>query len=174
MYITMIIIITALSALAGRAHGGGWDLGWDRVLAKLWLGGIIGVANFLLFDTWLITILSIIVTISAFSTGHGRVWLMQGIQPPKQEPELLETLFGSFWKGKIDQPAYSWFIMGLKGLFIALPIAPLGFLVYFLWPLSYYISFKYYKTNEIAEWLSCGIVGFLAAITIAYQLLIGA
>lgn len=168
--ILLVLFITAVSALAGRAHGSGWS-SVGRVAAKIWLGSLMGLGCYLLYGVWWLALLGVGLSIWAFSTGHGRVYAMYGADLRDPNPEVLERIFGRFWKGPINRPAYSWYIMGLKGGLVSFPIFPIGLLMCFLWPLSYYWSFKNYNSNELAEWASCGFAGFLAATIIAVKLM---
>lgn len=179
LLISLLLVIPLISAVAGRAHGSasensdgsptGWP-SWDRIPSTLWIGLIMGVGNYVIYDTaWLAIILGGL-SMAGFATGHGRVFNMQGVTQPAK-PERLERLFGWLWPWPIDQPAYSWYIMGLKGLFIGLAIAPVGFLMFFLWPLSYYWSTKCFRDTAPAEWASCAFAGYLVSLVIAIHLL---
>lgn len=170
--ILFVIVVTVISAFAGRAHGGGWDLSWDRVAAKIWLGLIMFTGNLALYDLWWLALPVASLTVWAFSTGHGRVWGMKGANMADVNRERLEKLFGGLWGGRITKSSYSWFIMGLKGLFIGLAIAPIGFLMSILWPAAYYYGFRIKSNrNDLAEFISCGFAGLLASGVIAYKYL---
>lgn len=172
--ILLFIILTTLAAFAGRAHGVGKEAGWPswaRVASVIYMSALFGITNYYLFGILWLAPLAAFLTGWAFSTGHGRVYVMKGANLTDPNPEKLETLFGWIWQGPIDRPAYSWFIMGLKGLIMGLGIIPFGLLLYIIWPACYSWSFKKYNDSAPAEWASCGFAGLICAGIISAKIL---
>lgn len=156
----------ALFAFAGRAHGaGGWP-SWAKPVSKVLFGLSFAAANFLLFGIWWLALLGGALTFFGLSTGHGRFFAMQGANIADPNPEWIEEYIASWaYRGDITKPAYSWFCMGIKGLMIGLAAAPYGLALAVLWPLAYYLSFKFWNDSAPAEWMSATCAGMVIVAT---------
>lgn len=160
------ILVTLLGALAGRAHGGGTVAGWPawgRIVSVIYLSALMGLANWMLFGFYAVAALATALTAFAFSTGHGRFFAMQGADLTDPNPEVLEKLFGWLYWGDIAKPAYSWFMMGIKGFLIGAAVLPFGIVLAGALPTLYSWSFKTYKDSKPAEWFSGSVIAALAA-----------
>lgn len=162
------LLFIGLFAFLTRAHGhgnepdepGSWPE-WLRPLSTAWYALTFGVTNYYTYENYTLAVAMAGFTAWAFSTGHGNVYAMQGANPNGNGPEKLET-WGGRWlythliSKDIYKPAYSWFIMGLKGLLIGLAAAPAGLILAGLWPLAYWLSFTAFKrgSSDVAEWVS--------------------
>lgn len=165
-----VLLIPSL-AILGRAHGAGLTDGngaatgfptWGRLASSIAFPVAFGAANFALFTLWWLALLSAGVTFFGIATGHGRFYAMKGANPRDPNPEQIEKWFVLPWyPGDITKPLYSWVCMGIKGLLIGLAAAPFGFMLAVLWPLAYYISFKFWKDSAPAEWLSGAFAGLI-------------
>lgn len=158
--ISSLFLIPLMAALA-RASGGGigahhlsrYNLTW---LPEAVFASIIGIVA-AMEHGYLHGIVSALAAYIFFQAGHGTVYGMKGWQ--SSNPNRIQTLerpirpiFNLFgWS--IYTPAYSWAVMGFKGLLIGLPIFPFGLPLSFLWPASYLAG------HEKGEWLSGASVG---------------
>lgn len=170
------ILLMALMAWAHRLHGGGWPSSWSRAVSTGIYALVFALANYYIYDLWQLALLSALVSGWGLSKGHGNVYEMEGVNVTNDEPEWLERYGGRWawrklerWTGKdIYTPEYSWFIMGLKGLIIGLPVAPVGVALALLWPAGYWFGFVYRdKDDGTVEWASgagAGLVVFLAVL----------
>lgn len=114
--------------------------------------------------------------------GHTRVYTMGGAAVGYEKVSTIERL-GPQWvwerlfKRSIHTPAYSWWIMGIKGLLIGLPLGPFALLLAVLWPLAYWLAFRWdgFRDDGSSEWLSGGfartvtISAVIASLTLIYK-----
>lgn len=158
------IALASIMAVAARMHGAakrdevtgaltGWPMA-GRIISTAIFGLAFAYASFMTFGIWWLALIEGLVSVAAFSTGHGRVYAMTGANLNDPNPEMLEKLFGWLYRGDISKPLYSWYIMGLKGLFIGLAAAPFGIFLAVLWPLAYWASFYFKNDSAPAEWAS--------------------
>ena len=67
-------------------------------------------------------------------------------------------------------PRSKWYcriFMGVKGLFIGLPLGWAALPLFVLWPLAYAIGFRYLRSDsEPAEWISGGFAGMLIGVVL--------
>lgn len=165
-----LLIIPAVAFL-GRVGGASW--GPRQV-------GEVGAAAFTAYASWvlwgdllpyyLIPVLALATTYFGIQVGHGNVYNMGTSPDLPDSPRGLDRYFG--WLGRIfgkpRSAPYCWCLMGMKGLWIGLPIFPFGLALAFLWPWSYYISFTRWRDSLPAEWISHGFLGTLIVIGIYY------
>jgi hypothetical protein len=176
----LVAIFTGVSAVAGRAHGAatrddngkatGWPT-WGKLAAKIYISALFGFANFYMFGLDWLAMAGAVITVSFLGLGHGRVYAMKGANLSDPKPEKLERWFGWLYRGDITKPGYSWYIMGLKGFFVGLPIFPFNLPLAALWPAVYAWAFQHYKDSAPAEWLSCGFAGLLASVVVVFYIL---
>lgn len=143
--------ILALLTAAGRSHGiGGWAvLKWFSYVAFTLS---IGYGTYLLYGIYF-TPLALISAVG-LASAHSRFFEMQGANLTTKT-SWIETYFVLSWyKGDQSIPLYSWICMVMKGLLIGLPIFPFGLILVPLWPASYVVSFRYFNTSAIAEYLT--------------------
>lgn len=108
-------------------------------------------------------------------SGHGNTWRMTGVDGKFPDRPSSTEKWGGRWLfqrlgGDIHKPIYSWWIMGIKGLWIGLPAFPFGLLNAVWWPAAYWINFRLLKRpgSPLAEWLSCGGAWVLLALSILF------
>jgi hypothetical protein len=156
----MTIALTCLMAAMGRSHGIGGIPG-GRIAAKIVVVLAFGFGAYALFGGWfaLLGLLSGI----GLSIGHGEFYAMRGANPDadleswEKYPRKLWNLLGL----SEYTPAYSWYMMSLKGFIIGLPLGLFALLVAAIWSTAYYISFRFTKSSALAEYLSAGSAGLL-------------
>lgn len=163
------LLIPTLAILC-RAHGAGVEAGfpkWGRLASTIAFAIAFGAANYSInqFDGKVelriaVACVAAMFTVFGLSTGHGRFYAMRGANLNDPNPEQIEKWFVQWWyPGNIAKPLYSWACMGFKGLLIGLAAFPFGPALAVLWPLAYYISFKFWKDSAPAEWLCGGFAG---------------
>lgn len=94
--------------------------------------------------------------------GHGTFYAMTGyvhsIKDGKDRIQTIEKVFRPLYRKAfrrpIEHPAYSWFMMSIKGTLIALPLGFISPVVGVLWAACYYIGFRIEKHNYYAEYLT--------------------
>ena len=155
-----LMTLAIVSLAMGRSHGiGGIPL--SRAVSTIAFVLIFGFGAYTLFGLWYapLGLLSGV----GIAIGHGEFYAMQGANPDS-DMEPWEKYPRKLWNllGRSEYtPAYSWYMMGLKGLIIGLPLGPFAVLVSAIWPTAYYISFKYTQSSALAEYLSAGFAGLL-------------
>lgn len=152
---------------AGAMHGGNfgkWK--WWRYISLIIFAVDFGLGAIAITHSLWASPLGIISAL-AFSLGHGNFFAMRGVNPANDNPEYIET-YGGRWlwesitdKASITQPAYSWFMMGLKWLLVASPILPFAPVFALFAPAAYFFSFRYTKSSTLAEWLTTIFSGLL-------------
>ena len=190
LYVLTTLLFLAAMTLAGRAHGvgvldennqpTGWP-SWSRTYANVMFGVAFALGNYALFGVWGLALIGGAISVAGFATGHGNVFGMQGVVPGNDDPEQIERWGGRAlyqWLHRnepanpIHAPAYSDYIMGLKGLIVGLPVAPIGFLLYWLWSLAYRISWKTANGTARGEWLSGTAAGLTVLLAFIVRLLL--
>lgn len=154
---SLLILLCA----AGRMHGIGNSV--LRFLSLIIVTLAFGIAAAILWgSSWLI--LLGVLSASCFALGHGNFYMMRGAQDgvgsPPSTPEDIE-IYGGRWLwlrltygAPIQQPAYSWAMMGLKWLLIGLPLGPYALFLAAFAPMAYALSFKETQSSALAEWLT--------------------
>lgn len=152
-------MIPLMSAM-GRLHGiGGVTAG--RIVSKIAFVLIFGIGVYTLYGLWY-TPLAVLSAIG-LSIGHGEFYGMGGANPDP-EMESWEKYPRRFWNwlGHSEYTeAYSLYMMALKGLMVGSPLGVYGLPLGIVWPLAYYVSFRYTKSSALAEYLSAGSAGLL-------------
>jgi len=185
-YSIITLAVTLVMAFAGRAHGhendsgvaGAWPR-WCRTVSLAAFALLFGSASAVLWGHgWMV--FDGIWSASIFALGHGNVFAMRGAQDgignPPSTPELIERwggrwIYTTIFRGDIHHPIYSWWIMGLKGLLIALPIglSAIGFML--AWPAYYWISFREVDgTSATAEWATGTFSGLTVMLLIGLKI----
>lgn len=152
-------------AISGRLHGIG-TLQHGRWLSYLLLGLGIFVFSKVLYG-WEYAAFTTIISLWAFSFGHGNFYQMKGVSLLADVPENIEK-WGArsswqnvFGKDSIYKPAYSWWCMGLKWSLVSLPLGAYGAPMAILGPLAYSIGFGLAPTTtRIADWLKTAFLAF--------------
>lgn len=168
----LLLLLTI--APAGRMHGLGVSNAILAVIIRYAsaciVGADIGIGAMLMWGiSW--GVLSASLSGVAFSLGHGNFYAMQGaqdiIKPGSSAPEIIETHGGRWlWylltgSASVGQPAYSWFMMALKWLLVALPLGPYAIAIAIFTPAAYQVSFSKFGTSAPAEWLSTIFAGLV-------------
>lgn len=159
-----VFLSIPLLAFIGRMSGASWG---PRQVGEILVSLSVGVASWYLgyFQGAIGIIVSLLVagfTYASVQTGHGNVYHMGFLEKEyENSPRGLDRLFGWFGRffGEPRSAGYCWALMGVKGLCIGLGLFPYGLPLVILWPLSYYISFRFSRDSEIGEWLSHGALG---------------
>lgn len=157
-----MILLALLLPILTRAAGGGLFAPWlrDKLgsfgsrVPEIIIVLIIGHAAFGLH--WL-ALLAAAFSYLTYELGHGTFYTMNGRNPDEPDRvQTLEKLFGWAYRGDKCKPAYSWFMMGIKGILIALPLGPVALLNGILWPAAYWLGWKAEKpgNHEVAEYMS--------------------
>lgn len=144
----------------------GWPT-WDRIAGVVFYSLSFLAASYMLFGNPFIAAALTGASIFMMLKGHGRFYAMKGANINDPNPEWIETYLVLPWyPGDITKPIYSWVCMGIKGLGVGLFVFPYGLPLAILFPLSYYIAFKYTYDSAFAEWARGLFVG-LAALYVA-------
>lgn len=174
MLLSIAIIIA--TSLLGRAAGGGLYVHllptWCNRLPELLIALLIGYAGMHQFDSgWLGMSLSSAWAFACIEAGHGTFYTMQGYRTSQiGRIQTLEKIFRPLYEhagGDIMKPAYSWYMMAIKGLMIALPLGAPAFLIAILFPTAYFLGHRAEKAPAVAEYLAYMFVG--CAIALALQ-----
>jgi hypothetical protein len=153
----MIVLVMALLA---RAAGSGWKI---NAFASAAFGLPFAAAVYHATGYPLLAIAAWGWAWVMFNTGHGNAYHM-GFEEHSyaDRPQTLDKLVRPVTNQlglKPRSAGYCWAFMGLKGLLIGLPLLPFGVLLAVTWPLSYYLSFRFTKSSELAECLSGASAG---------------
>jgi hypothetical protein len=160
-----MILIPLLSFLA-RAAGGGWPMNklpsWAGRFPEIIIALI--VAYMAAGVSW--WILPVLVWVYfAFETGHGNAYHMgfhkDDFPGRWQTLDYIVRPVAEKLGFENRSAGYCWLFMGLKGLLIGLPLAPYGLALAVLWPLSYYLSFRFTRDSVVAEYLSGACLGLI-------------
>ena len=166
-----LLAIPAIAFL-GRVAGASWG---PRQVGEVSTSLAIAYVSFLLWGDllpyYLVPILAAISSYAGIQDGHGNVYHMGTLEKEyANSPRGLDRKFG--WIGRLfgapRSPAYCWALMGIKGLWIGLPLFPFGLALAFFWPASYYLSFKAWRDSLPAEWITHGILGIVLIIGYNY------
>lgn len=174
-FIVLLIspLAVPLMAYLGRTAGGGQkaDEVWSG-LPELLFGSVIGLAVWYVTGVWWLALIGGLFSYGAMEKGHGNFFAMQGVKPGADDPEDLErwgfrTVFTRYFKGDIHTPAYSWWMMAVKGFLIGLPLFPMGLILVGLWPAAYSFGYAVLKRAEASEWYSSGSAGLAVTLYVA-------
>lgn len=165
------LLIPAMAALS-RAAGGGLfaDKVWSR-LPEILFAVPFGVAAWQASGSIWCGIASWVWSYFAMETGHGNAYHMGFTE--KDFPDRWQTLdyIVRPITGRLGfaprSAGYCWVFMGLKGLLIGIPAGPVGLALALLWPLAYYVGFKYKKDSAPSEWISGAFAGMVCAFSLA-------
>lgn len=147
------MILIPLMALLSRSCGASW-----KPRGAEWMFAVpFAAVSYTLFGWW--GILGLVTTYLGMQLGHGNFYHMEGVSNP-DKPEALEWLARKLWSD-INSPFYSWLCFGIKGALIGLAVFPYGLALIPLWPLAYYLSWKYWNATAPAEWLAGGFAGLV-------------
>lgn len=169
-----LALLPLILALVARLHGSGVMPGMGTFLLKTLFGLPFGLCAYLLTGSLVVGLIGWAVSATAYAVGHGTVYAMRGYDSPSAPDriEVLERIVRPVWAAlglDIARPAYSWAVMGLKGLLIGLPTGPGALALAVLWPASYWIGRRAEANlNEVAEYLSgcaagCVVLGVVLA-----------
>lgn len=169
-----LALLPLILALIARLHGGGLWPDFPKLPLKILFGLPFGAAAALLTGSPVAGLIGWAVTATAYAAGHGTVYGMRGYS--SREPgriEVLERIVRPVWSLlglDIASPAYSWAVMGLKGLLIGAATGPGALALAVLWPASYWIGRRVEADiNPVAEWVSgcaagCVVLGAMLAL----------
>lgn len=165
------LALVVFMAFCGHWHGNGTSI--TRLISTIAFAAVFGYVAYTI-SPWL-TPLGLL-SMYGLMTGHGRFFAMDGANLADPAPEWIEKyialpLFNLF-KWNVERPIYSWFCMGVKGLMIGLAAAPFGLALAALWPLAYYISFKFWNDSAPAEWMTGACAGVVVALVINFGSLV--
>lgn len=160
-------------ATTARAAGGGVfaDKVWSR-LPEILFALPISLAAWAISDSIWFGSFALAWSYFAMEIGHGNAYHMGFLE--KDYPDRWQTLdylvrpITKLLKLAPRSAGYCWVFMGLKGLLIGLPLGMPALILALLWPLAYYLSFKFTRSSEVAEWVSgifAGLVIILALCT---------
>lgn len=173
-----LLLIPYMAAMA-RASGGGLFAVWlrDKLgsfggrVPEILFAAPFGMAAWQASGSVWCGLASWVWSYLAMETGHGNAYHMGFTE--KNFPDRWQTLdyivrpITSRLGFAPRSAGYCWVFMGLKGLFIGLPAGLPGLALAVLWPASYYASFRFTRSSELAEWLSGGSAGLLIACAVA-------
>lgn len=148
-----------LLSILARMSGGGFGASkfWSH-LPELTFASVIAYYAAVYSHTDWFFVPAVLWSFFAMETGHGTFYAMDGYGADGKRKQHLEIVFRPLYllfKGDIYKPLYSWYMMGIKGFLIALPLGPIAALLNaFLWPFSYWLGFKIENNPEEAELLS--------------------
>ncbi|MEA4836864.1 MAG: hypothetical protein VB101_01075 [Rhodospirillaceae bacterium] len=172
----VLALLPLILALVARLHGGGLWPDFPKLPLKILFGAPFGAAAYLLTGSPVVGLIGWAVTATAYAVGHGTVYGMRGYDSPRDPNriERLELIIRPIWQAvgwDISRPAYSWAVMGVKGLLIGLPTGPGALALAVLWPASYWIGRRVEADrNEVAEWVSGCAAGCVALAVIWMQI----
>lgn len=189
--ILAVLAIPLMAYLARSAGGGQFGRSVWSPLPEMLFGLVIGAAVWLNAGHWYCGAAAALWSYFNMEAGHGNFYAMKGSQGTRiQKLELFkfpQWTRGQFvwvqstrWGfrplyeklfGDITHPGYSWFMMGVKGTLIGLPLFPFGLLLAVLWPASYYLGFRIIKRDPAPEWYSGGSAGLCVALYLAFMVL---
>ena len=165
------LLAVPLLAFLGRVAGASWG---PRQVGEVSTSLAVTFVGWLLWheswDTWfqysqvVVPFALAVLTYAGIQSGHGNVYHMGTESEKENSPRGLDRNFG--WVAKRlgltpRSPKYCWLLMGIKGLWIGLPVFPYGLINAFFWPLSYWVSFKFWATSLYAEWISHGLLAVI-------------
>lgn len=158
-------------ARVSRLAGGGYFASKIPSTApEIVFGLAIGAVSYFLWESWWIAAVTSAWSYMAMEAGHGNAYHMgteQYLYPPRrQRLDAIILPLCKLFKFENRSPGYCWLFMGLKGLLIGLPLGLYGLPLAILWPLAYYLSFKYTQSSEYGEHLSGAFAGLLLEIVI--------
>lgn len=169
-----VLMSAAFLPWVARAAGGGAGAFFVfSIFPEIIVGFIISLAAWLWWGNPLIVPLATIWSCwCGINLGHTRVYTMGGVAPTStKEPSSIEA-YGAQWiwerAGRsIHTPAYSWWIMGIKGLMTGMPLGAFAIITAILWPAAYWLAFRVFKIDDgTCEWLS-GIVLNITIVALA-------
>lgn len=172
----MIALLPVVMAFLARLSGGGMFAPkiWSR-LPEVLFAVPFGVYAWIEYG-WYWGVVGFVCSCYAMEMGHGTFYAMNGYNDHNRESDkpriqTLEKVFRPLYirlGGNIMKPAYSWYMMAIKGMLIGLPAAPWGLLLAALWPLSYWIGHRVEKNAEVSEWVSGMAAGLVLALAFVY------
>lgn len=155
-----MFLLVPIMAFLSRCCGASWcrfPMEWVFALPFGYLG-------YLHSGLYIMGALSYSISYFGMQLGHSNFFQMEGVDITNDKPEDIERItrpvfirFG----GNVYSSLYSWFCMGLKGGVIGLAAFPYGFALVALWPLAYWLGFRYIKTSVFAEYLSGAFAGLI-------------
>lgn len=160
------IIILAMAILA-RLSGMNLPRFVPAFLPEFLFGACFGATIFVTSGNWWLATIAGIWSYAWMETGHGTV-LQWGDKPweaigRKQfltpVVDYLAKVF-RFQKGSKD---YCIMFMGIKGLLIGLPVAPIGLTLMVFWPLAYDIGHRF-KSHAMKEFMSGAFAGWVVTV----------
>lgn len=178
----LLFLLPVYMCIMARASGGGLfsESVWSR-LPEILFALPLGFVSYLYASDFVyaygVGLIAFTISLVAMEMGHGTVFTMTGYRDNNRDPDeadkpriqTIEKIFRPiyvFFGGDIYKPLYSWYIMGIKGFLIALPLGPYALLNAVCWPVSYWIGRRVeHDINEVGEYLS-GV--FLASIMILF------
>lgn len=170
LQVCFVVIMTIWMMLVARLAGGGYIAPrLPAPLPEIVFGLTFGVAAFMWMGNPYLAFAGAVWSYAWMETGHGNAYHMgfhQYKYPPRHQTLDFVVLpicrlFG--WESR--SPQYCWLFMGLKGLLIGASLGWYGLPLAILWPLSYWISYKFTDSSELAEHLSGACAGLLVALT---------
>ena len=161
----LCIPLIAYMSFMARASGADWaHKVWSRLPEILFVLPF-AIASYFLYDSPLLASIGFFVSYFSMEMGHGTFWNMTGYSSSTpgriQSIEYVVRPIFKLFNMSIEQPAYSWVCMGLKGLLIASPLGLYALPMLILWPLSYYLGMRVIKKSEYSEWISGGFSAIL-------------
>lgn len=187
MSFLLIPLMSFLARLSGSSYLQEWlgitpNTFWEsffKRVPEIIFGLIIGcVSGYLNSWGWYWWILASVWSFVAMETGHGTFYKMIGYddhnrpddEPDKPRVQTLEKIFRPLFllfKGDINNPSYSWFMMSIKGGLIAFPLGALPVILNaILWPTAYWIGHRKLNSPKYAEWISGAFIGLILGIYI--------
>lgn len=171
--LSALALLPLYMALMARASGGGLfaPLVWSR-LPEILFALPFGAASWLVLGDPLDAAISVVLAFVSMELGHGTVYAMRGYEDASQSGRIqtLERLVRPIYRalgGDIARPAYSWVVMGAKGMLIGCAALPFGLVLAILWPAAYWVGRRVEPDiNEISEYLSGLCAGCVLAATV--------
>lgn len=154
----LLIPLIPLMAFLARACGASWKPpGAEWVFALPF-----AVVTYVLTGNPLLTIVGYFVTYLGVQFGHGNFYEMKGLRA-RGNLEKIEKVVLPIYEKFADPraPFYSWVCMGVKGLIIGLAVFPFGLALAFLWPLAYWLGWRFWNGTVMGEWLSGAFAGLI-------------
>jgi hypothetical protein len=162
-----LALIPLMSFLA-RASGAKWKF-WG---AELLFAIPLAYVPYYVTGSWLLSVLALAAAYFAFQTGHGNAFHMGTQRDKMDEPEHLDYLIVRRITNRLGlkprSVGYCWVFMGIKGFLIGLAAFPFGLALALLWPLSYWVGFRFWKDSAPAEWISGAYAGLVVCLSLNF------
>jgi len=153
-------LIIPFMSLIARAAGDDWfelKFVWGMLFALPF-----AYVSYSIHNSYLMAIILYVICWRAYEAGHGTFYGMNGYHDHNSETgkpriQTLEKIFRPLYVwlgGDIMHPVYSWYMMGLKGFLIGLPLGWYALALAVLWPSAYWLGRRYEKSGAVAEYLS--------------------